>query len=110
MAISDQLYDDSRLSILVSVFFIEREDSQVFLCEVIHIAINHDLVEERGVEIIICGSKDSSNLTVCGIWGHTDVCFLVPCYSTYAGASYPFHRRSRMLMRKESAMLVPGCR
>ena len=87
MTITNQLYDDSRLSILMSVFFIERKDSQVFLCKVIHIAINHDLVEERGVEIIICGSKNCCNLAIGGIWGYTDVCFLVPCHSTHAGAS-----------------------
>ena len=109
MAISDQLYDDSLLSILVSVSFIEREDSQIFLCEVIHIAIDHDFVEERRVEVIICGSKNSSNLTICGIWRHTNMRLFVPCQSANAGASYPFHRRSRMLMRKESAVLMPVC-
>ena len=109
MAIADQLYDDSRLSILMSVFLIERKDSQVFLCEVIHIAIDRNFVEERRVEVIVCSSKNSSNLTIGGIWRHTNMRLLVPCYPANAGASYPFHRRSGMLMGKESAVLMPFC-
>ena len=109
MTIANQLYDDSRLGILMSVFFIERKNSQVFLCKVIHIAIDHDFVEERRVEVIVCSSKNSSNLTICGIWRHTNMRLFVPCQSANAGASYPFHRRSGMLMGKESAVLMPFC-